>query len=160
MTNSGMFSTLFIDEMKAEVSIDEEGRSRLQTLTGAWKRREGETGDSLWKSFLKQAFSYLEFVPANSGETPLLYPLYEDFGFKDVVSVVGVVPESEELDSVEIGRFYPAKLIRSLEDKELDWGILTNGRLWRLYSRSSSRPFEDYVEHDLGWTKEKQEEAE
>ena len=37
----------------------------------------------------------------------------------------------------------------SRTNKEIDWGILTNGRFWRLYWRSSETASDDYLEIDL-----------
>ena len=149
MKNAGMFSTLFIETLRGKVSIDDASSGRMATLTHSLKAYlMGDTGD-LWDAFLKQAVSYLEFVPPAKEQAPGVYPLYEDWDYRDCVAVLIAVSGNEILDSTEVGRFYPGKLIRELRERSLSWGILTNGKVWRLYSTKSSRPFEDYVELNL-----------
>ncbi|MBW2000392.1 MAG: hypothetical protein JRJ29_20840, partial [Deltaproteobacteria bacterium] len=59
-----------------------------------------------------------------------------------------------------VGRFYPAKLIAQLRKRKLNWGILTDGARWRLYSTRSSRPYEDFVELPLAEALENNDDAE
>jgi hypothetical protein len=149
MKNAGMFSTLFIDSLRGKVSVDDAASGRMATLAHSLKAYSMAGSGDLWEAFLKQAVSYLEFVPPAKEQEPGVYPLYEDWGYRDCVAVLIAVPGDEPLDCTEVGRFYPGMLIREVRERSLNWGILTSGRLWRLYSTKSSRPFEDYVELDL-----------
>jgi len=63
MKNNGLFSSLFIAELKDSVQLDDAARGRMATLTQTWQRRNAQDSASLWESFLKQALGYLEFVP-------------------------------------------------------------------------------------------------
>jgi hypothetical protein len=160
MRNSGLFSTMFIDEVKDEVSLDDSGLGRMATLTQTWGIRNDQDAETLWETFLKQAVSYLEFVPPNSEDAPGIYPLYEDWGFSQCITVLCLVEPGEDIDDTSVGRFYPAKLLAQLRKRKLNWGILTDGASWRLYSTKSSRPFEDYVELPLAPALEASDEAE
>jgi len=160
MKNSGMFSTLFIDSLRGKVSVDDAASGRMATLAHTLKVFFAGSPGELWESFLKQAVSYLEFVPPAKAEDQGVFPLYEDWGYRDCVTVLFTAPPDEALDAAEVGRFYPGKLIRELTARSLTWGILTNGRFWRLYSTRSSRPFEDYVELDLETALEQEDESE
>ena len=64
------------------------------------------------------------------------------------------------IDNTSVGSFYPAKLLAQLKERKLNWGILTDGAVWRLYSSKSSRPYEDYVELPLEQALEGSDEAE
>ena len=85
MKNDGMFSTLFIEDLKDDVRLDDAAQGRMATLAQTWSTRlpaeasaqAGNTqdADSLWESFLKQALSYLEFVPPTNPDAPNVYPL-------------------------------------------------------------------------------------
>ncbi|MGA7878007.1 MAG: DNA methyltransferase, partial [Desulfoferrobacter sp.] len=100
------------------------------------------------------------FVPPAKSDIPGVYPLYQDFGYSDCIAVLYLIEPGADIDDTSVGRFYPAKLIAQLRKRKLNWGILTDGSKWRLYSTKSSRPFEDYVELSLAETLETNEEAE
>ena len=51
----------------------------------------------------------------------------------------------------------PARILRYLSraetqsERKVQWGILTNGRLWRLYYQGAKSRLEEYFEVDIGW---------
>ena len=160
MKNNGLFSSLFIEELKNIVKLDDAAQGRMATLAQTWRSRNPKDTESLWESFMKQALSYLEFVPPGNPSAPGSYPLFEDWAFKDCISVLYLAPPGSEIDNTSVGSFYPAKLLAQIKERKLNWGILTNGALWRLYSTKSSRPYEDYVELPLEQALEGSDEAE
>ncbi|MBW1696075.1 MAG: hypothetical protein JRK26_04665 [Deltaproteobacteria bacterium] len=159
MKNNGLFSTLFIEDLKDDVRLDDAAQGRMATLAQLWRTHGREDTTSLWESFLKQALSYLEFVSPTSPDAPNVYPLYEDW-VSNCITVLYLVAPGEDIDNTAIGRFYSAKLIARLRKRKLNWGILTDGTRWRLYSTKSSRPYEDFVELPLAQTLENNDEAE
>lgn len=160
MRNNGLFSTLFIENLKERVTLDDAAQGRMATLAQTWHARKDQDAESLWESFLKKALGYLEFVPSGRPIAPCVYPLYEDWGFTECVSVLYLAPPGSDIDDTSVGRFYPAKLLANLKERKLSRGILTDGYCWRLYSTKSSRPYEDYVELPLAETLEGSDEAE
>ncbi len=160
MKNNGLFSSLFIKKLKDSVKLDDAAQGRMATLAQTWRTRNTEDTESLWESFLKQALSYLEFVPPGNPAAPGIYPLYEDWGFTDCIGVLYLAPPESNIDNTSVGSFYPAKLLAQLKERKLNWGILTDGAGWRLYSTKSSRPYEDYVELPLEQALEGSDEAE
>jgi hypothetical protein len=160
MKNNGLFSSLFIEKLKDVAALDNAAQGRMASLAQTWRSRN--TGDTvtLWESFLKQALSYLEFVPPGSSTAPGVYPLFEDWGFNDCIGVLYLAPPESDLDNTAVGSFYPAKLLAQLRQRQRNWGILTNGAVWRLYSTRSSRPYEDWVELDLATALEGSDESE
>jgi hypothetical protein len=109
---------------------------------------------------MKQAFSYLQFVPPNASTAPGVYPLYEDWAFSNCLSVLYLIEPGADIDDTAVGRFWPAKLLTELRKRKLNWGILTDGAKWRLYSIKSSRPYEDFVELSLAEVLEKNDDGE
>ena len=160
MKNNGLFSSLFIDELKDSVTLNDAAQGRMATLAQTWRSRNIQDTVSLWDSFMKQALSYLEFVPPVNPTAPGVYPLYEDYNFSKCISALYLAPPGSDIDNTSVGSFYPAKLLAQLKQRKLNWGILTDGAKWRLYSTKSSRPYEDYVELPLAEALEGSDEAE
>lgn len=160
MKNNGLFSLLFIEELKDSVKLDDAAQGRMATLAQTWRTRNTQDTESLWESFLKQALSYLEFVPPGNPTAPGVYPLYEDYNFSKCISVLYLAPPGSDIDITSVGSFYPAKLLAQLKERKLNWGILTDGARWRLYFTKSSRPYEDYVELPLAEALESSDDAE
>jgi len=160
MKNNGLFSTLFIEKIGKEIGLDDFARDRMATLVHAWKAREHGDLETLWETFMKQALSYLQFVPGVSPIPLGVYPLFEDFGYKNCIAILCLIDPYADIDEKTVGKFWPAKLLLHLKSRKLNWGILTNGAMWRLYSTKSSRPFEDFVELPLAEALESGDERE
>ncbi len=88
MRNNGLFSTIFISEVKQGIKLDDRALGRMATLGQTWRNRDHKTAELLWNSFMKQALSYLQFVPPNASTAPGVYPLYEDWAFSHCLSVL------------------------------------------------------------------------
>jgi len=160
MKNNGLFSTLFIEEIRKDTGLDDLARGRMATLVHAWKTREHGNLETLWETFMKQALGYLQFVPGVNSISPGVYPLFEDFGYKNCIAILCLIDTAADIDEKTVGEFWPAKLMVHLKRHKLNWGILTNGATWRLHSTKSSRPFEDFVELPLSEALENGDERE
>ena len=159
MKNNGLFSTLFIKEIKDQEELDDHGRGRMATLRHAWESRDESTSKSLWESVINQAMGYLQFA-VKGASAPNLYPLYEDYDYSSLVAYLCIVEAGSSMDDTSVGSFWPGKLIGPLKRKNLNWGILTDGARWRLYSLKTAKPYEDYVELSLADCLDKEDEAE
>ncbi|MDO8724239.1 MAG: hypothetical protein Q7J31_18720, partial [Syntrophales bacterium] len=149
MRNHGLFSTLFIDRIRSEAKLDDAGQGRMATLAHTWNNCDRTDLKSLWNTYIKQALSYLSFVPPASTDTPGVYPLYEDYNYSNCVAVLYLIEPGADMDDTSVGRFWPARLITQLRHRKLTWGILTDGERWRLYTNRTGKPFEEYVELNL-----------
>jgi len=149
MRNHGLFSTLFIDDIRSQSALDDAGRGRMAALRHAAHTADRSNGETLWNTFVKQALGYLSFVPPARTYAPGMYPLYEDFSFANAVAVLCLAEPGSDLDDAAVGRFLPGKLIAQLRQRKLNWGILTDGDRWRLYTTRTGKPFEEYVELPL-----------
>ena len=149
MKNHGLFSTLFIDKIRSEAKLDDAGQGRMATLGHTWQNCDRTDLKSLWNTYVKQALSYLSFVPPVSTDTPGVYPLYENYNYTNCVAVLYLIEPGADMDDTSVGRFWPARLITQLRHRKLTWGILTDGERWRLYTNRTGKPFEEYVELNL-----------
>ena len=156
MNNAGLFSTLFLDEIQVALGAggtsisSDDAQGRLVTLSQSYQRRDAASTDALWRSFIKAALGNLGFVVKDQPFARGLYGLFEDYSFTNCIALLYAVEPGANLDDESVGRFWPAKLITALRDRKLNWGILTDGAKWRLYSTKSAKPYEDHVELDLG----------
>ena len=160
MKNKGLFSTLFIEDVKGEVRLDDMASGRMATLAQKWQSRDKQNRETLWNSFLKQAVSYLHAIPGPASSSPGVYPLYDDYSFLNAVTVLYLIEPGADLDDTSMGRFWPGKLIEELKRRNLNWGILTDGACWRLYSLKTAKPYEDFVELNLADALGRYDEAE
>lgn len=150
MKNAGLFSTLFLDEIQGALDTSDDAQGRLVTLSQSYQRRDAASTDALWRSFIKAALGNLGFVVNDQPFARSLYGLFEDYSFSNCIALLYAVEPGGNLDDESVGRFWPAKLITALRERKLNWGILTDGVKWRLYSTKSAKPYEDHVELDLG----------
>jgi len=120
MKNNGLFSTLFVEEVRKKIELDDLARGRMATLSQTWRTRDAQSAASLWDTFMKQALGYLQFVPANKSSANGVYPLYEDFGFSNCIAVLYLIEPGKDIDDTSVGRFYPAKLLTELKKRDLN----------------------------------------
>jgi hypothetical protein len=149
MKNQGLFSSLFIEDVREKVELDDVARGRLATLKQTWSTRNSKDAETLWNSFIKQALGYLKFVLPSSPSSPGVYPLYDDYSYAAPIAVIYLCPPDANLDDVSIGRFWPGRLVAELRKHKINWGVLSDGARWRLYSLKTAKPYEDFVELDL-----------
>ncbi|MBV8278870.1 MAG: hypothetical protein JO170_26915, partial [Verrucomicrobia bacterium] len=133
MKNAGLFSTLFLDEIKDTLDFTDDAQGRLVTLSQSWQRRDGSSSGGLWRSFIKSALGNLGFVAKDQPLARGLYGLFEDYSFQNCIALLYLVEPRANLDDESVGRFWPAKLITALRERKLNWDILTDGAKWRLY---------------------------
>lgn len=162
MINAGLFSTIYLDSVQEAIACTDEAQGRLVTLSQSWARRDASGAGALWTSFVKAALGNLGFVieertGVRAGRG--LHLLHEDYSFRSPIALLYLVEPDADLDDSSVGRFWPAKLINALRERKLNWGILTDGRTWRLYSTKSAKPYEDHVQLDLGSALESQDET-
>ena len=75
---------------------------------------------------------------------------FELFPFGNREAVVGVCfCVADEVGRTSKGKHYQAALVKLLRERQLAWGILTNGTCWRLCHAGGPAPYEDYLEVDL-----------
>lgn len=149
MKNSGLFSKLFLDSVEEEVRPNDESKGRLTALCQGWQNRKAAKSITLWKSFIEPALGNLGFAVQREPLARGLFRLFDDFKFQNCIALLYLVDPGENIRDESIGRFWPAKLVTALRERKLNWGILTDGAIWRLYSVKSAKPYEDHVELDL-----------
>ncbi len=159
MINAGLFSTLFLETVSRQVACADDAQGRFVTLGQSWLQRDDSSAKTLWSSFIKAALGNLGFVTQDQPMARGFHPLYEDYGFLNRIGLLYLIEPGADLDDQSVGRFWPAKLVTELRERKLNWGILSDGAKWRLYSTKSAKPFEDHVELDLATALEARDET-
>jgi len=156
--NETLFSEIYLEEITRQT----ENADVLASLKVLGEYREYANTHNLkaWKeSYVHEVLSALGFfaqstpTPSSGGgfESDHLTNLFSmgSFGKENPLSLCYVVLPDENLDNTAIGRNWAEKIIRALRKKNLQWGLLTNGKQWRIYHQDEPTPYETYLEIDL-----------
>jgi hypothetical protein len=112
----------------------------LETLREWSLKADKSSLESYVSSFLGPVLDVLGFVRSELRGNSIT--LYEDRSREKVLSICYVVDFDEGLNQTIKGRNYGVALVLALKKAGLKWGILTNGKLWRLYCVKEKAPFE------------------
>ena len=145
--NETLFSEIYLEEITRQT----ESADVIASLKVLGEYREYADTHSLkaWKeSYVHEVLSALGFF-AQSSSDPLtfLYPMGSSAA--KPLSLCYVILPEENLDNTTVGRNWAEKIIRALRENNLQWGLLTNGRQWRIYHQDEPTPYETYLEIDL-----------
>lgn len=172
--NRALFSDYYLKERLTDEQITPEwredvkpiGREIFRHLTTARKNYTRQTEAVIRKGLFEPVFKQLgfEFVegkPDSSGADEADYLLYTPGDqSKPIASALTYVwnrnlddvDESRERDEADGGTPFeiPGAMVVSLLEKQTaPWVIVTNGKLWRLYSSTASNKATNYYEIDL-----------
>jgi len=156
--NEMLFSEIYLEEITRQT----ENADVLASLKVLGEYREYADTHNLksWKeSYVHEVLSALGFF-TQSTPTPssgsgferdpitYLFPM-GSAGTEKPLSLCYVLLPEENLDNTTIGRNWAEKIIRALRQHNLQWGLLTNGKQWRIYHQEEPTPYETYLEVDL-----------
>lgn len=156
--NETLFSEIYLEE----ITRQPENADVLASLKVLGEYREYADTHNLqsWKeSYVHEVLSALGFSAQSAPSTSsgsvsetqsatYLFPMGSS-GAENPLSLCYVVLPDENLDNTTIGRNWAEKIIRALREKDLQWGLLTNGKQWRVYHQDEPTPYETYLEIDL-----------
>ncbi len=116
---------------------------------------------------VESIFAYLELTYGPCEADERAFFLYADWARQDPTALCLVLPYSADIEGrdpplsprgrgdergvgiIPKGRNYAQQLILLLRQYDLDWGVLTNGRHWRLLHCNELSPTETYLHIDL-----------
>jgi hypothetical protein len=146
--NETLFSEIYLEEITRQAE-DAEAQVSLNVLS---QYREYGITESLaaWKEgYVQDVLSALGFYARSKDEHLTQLLAMGSSGDEPPLSLCYVVLPEENLDNTAIGRNWAEKIIRALREKDLQWGLLTNGKQWRIYHLDEPTPYETYLEIDL-----------
>jgi len=145
--NQQLFAEAYLRDLregKSSVDIVDACRQTIREWRGEY--RELDRSEELLP-YLSYSFSALGFSYARH-DNPAHFLLYSDDTHAQPIGVCLAVTD-DQLGRTTKGQHHHARLIHLLRDRQLAWGIVTNGRTWRLCYAKASAPYEEYFEADL-----------
>lgn len=141
--NLGLFSNYFLRERLTR-HLAERGRRVEKEASGLFNRFGGEIPTDAGN--VKSVLEELGYKPMLINTTA--HPEYRLLSGSTKLDAVCVVTKADSLDTKKSQEAVPSyQAVSAL--KEVHWVILTNGRLWRLYSSRVSSSSTNYFEVDL-----------
>ncbi|NPV78440.1 MAG: hypothetical protein HPY59_18945 [Anaerolineae bacterium] len=157
--NEILFSEIYLEEITRQA----ENADVLASLKVLGEYREYADTHNLkaWKeSYVHEVLSALGFFALSKSDHLTYMFSMGSNGKENPLSLCYVILPEENLDNTTIGRNWAEKIIRALRENNLQWGLLTNGKQWRIYHQDEPTPYETYLEIDLeAILKEKAKEA-
>jgi hypothetical protein len=144
--NETLFSEIYLEEITRQPD-QEEALASLRVLREYREYADISSLEAWTQSYVHEVLSALGFnAQTKKAGLTLLYPI----GSLDhPVSLCWVTLPDENLDNTRLGQNWAEKTIRALHVNGMQWGLLTNGKLWRIYHLDEAMPYETYLEIDL-----------
>jgi len=172
--NHLLFSEFFFQQIRGETKDLDNLRAALSTIRGTWQYYLPPPADwegvrwspvspfppddvtQLRANVVEQIFAFLGLTYGPCEDDERAFLLYADWDRQDCTGLCLVLPYSADIEGREPetriipkGRNYAQQLLRLLREHDLDWGVVTNGRHWRLFHRTELSPTETYLHVDL-----------
>lgn len=144
--NETLFSEIYLEEITRQPEEDHILAS-LRVLREYRDYADVSSLETWTQSYIHEVFAALGFNhKPKRADLTLLFPMG---GTDQPVSLCCVTLPDESLDNTTLGRNWAEKVIRALREQGLQWGLLTNGKSWRIYHVDEATPYETYLEIDL-----------
>jgi hypothetical protein len=145
--NQQLFSEVYLRELRAAKGPTEHLDAARQTIREWREEYPSLEGTAEQRDYVRQCLSALKIAysprPGADGFT-----LFSDSTRAQATGLCLPV-QDDNLGRTEKGRHHQARLVRELRAVGLSWGILTNGRRWRLVHAAAPAPYEQSLETDL-----------
>ena len=137
--NETLFSEIYLEEITRQPEEDHILAS-LRVLREYRDYADVSSLETWTQSYIHEVFAALGFnhKPKHADLT-LLFPMG---GTDQPVSLCCVTLPDESLDNTTLGSNWAEKVIRALREQGLQWGLLTNGKSWRIYHVDEATPYE------------------
>ncbi|MEI8132005.1 MAG: DNA methyltransferase, partial [Leptolinea sp.] len=146
--NETLFSEIYLEEITRQ-SENADSLASLQVLREYRDFADTRTLNAWKESYVHEVLAALGFFAYSKDESlTYLFPLGNS-ATEPPLSLCYVVLLDEKLDNTTLGANWAEKIIRALREHNLQWGLLTNGRQWRIFHRDEPTPYETFLEIDL-----------
>jgi len=147
MHNHQLFAEAYIDELR-EAKIAADVVDACQQTIREWREEFPRLNvPSALIGYLAQCFSALGFSYERRDDSGL-FVLFADETHSQPMGLCLAVTD-ENIGRMVKGAHHQVRLIKSLRENNLAWGIVSNGRDWRLCWAKSPAPYEVWLEANL-----------
>ncbi len=143
--NRQLFSEAYLQERRAEKFSHETMGAEKQTMR-EWREAYPDLEDDV--SLRRYVGSCLSTLLLPYSIQTSSFILYADVSKVRPVGICLVVNDTD-LGRTTKGKHHQANLIKHLRNASFRWGIVTNGRRWRLCYAGAAAPYEVFLEMDL-----------
>jgi hypothetical protein len=152
--NHFLFSETYIieyirNERKKEEVLEEIGSIFSQIKDWYIEFETGDYSDEPWFKYIDAVLDVLRFnyrhIENNNREL-IIGSCSET---EQPVAICHYVDKQEDIASTKKGKYYAYNSINAAKKGNLNWAILTNGKLWRIYYVKDVSPYECYLEINL-----------
>jgi hypothetical protein len=141
-----LFAHVYIDSVLAKFN-ESDGSGLFETVKDWFAKADRSSLGSYVSSFVGPVLDVQGFVRGDLSGNVIF--LFEDRNRSRCLSLCYVVDSTESLDQTVKGKNFAVFLIKELKKAGLRWGILTNGRSWRIYYTKEKAVFENFFQIDL-----------
>ena len=155
ITNNYLFASQFLDYLKKQKIEDEERFEGFRSTVNSFiKTGISDDIGQLETTFIVGLIAQLQFAAEpfiffNRAQKSKYAYLHDGFPLQHKISCVYLISPKNDMDGYTKGNYPVFDLIHLLKKEKLEWGILTNGSVWRLYSTLTPLPYENYLEIDF-----------
>ena len=147
------FFLTFILKIFANLTkIEKKLKTLIADLRGWLSSWDDSTFPSLFSTQIEPTLVALGFNYEQLSDVSNLFRLYATHNREKPLGLCYIVHRDigeVNLNSTIKGLHYAAEIIHALKDEELSWGLLTDGKRWRIYHANELAPYETYLEIDL-----------
>ena len=146
LINRQLFSQAYLQERRVENFSQDTISAEKQTMR-EWREAYPHLEDDIsLRRYIGSCLSTLHLPYSSHASTN--FTLYADSSKVKPVGICLAVNDTD-LGRTTKGKHYQAHLIKQLQDAFLRWGIVTNGKHWRLCYAEASAPYEVFLEMNL-----------
>ncbi len=151
-TNRFLFSHLYLEQLCQDGEHQAEAADLIADLRGWLPDWDDSSLSSLLSTQIEPTLVGLGFHYERLPDVDRVLRLYADYSRGTALGLCYVAHREDgevDLDSTVKGRHYAAEIVHALKEEELSWGLLTDGKRWRLYHADELAPYETFLEIDL-----------
>ena len=149
VTNYQLLSHAYLSQLQADPAYDKAAAPIAQGLRDWMPFRDTSSLRALVDSWVGPVLDFLSFHHVSAGDAPHIRLLYARLGDESAIGLCYVVPPGQDLNDTIKGQHPMAQVILALRERDLRWGVLTDGSRWRLVDAQALRRYEHYLEVDL-----------
>ncbi len=151
--NQYLFAQAYLDQVMADPGHDEAAATLGQGLADWAPFRDDDSLSTLIDSWVGPVLDILAFHHQPVEREPGLQKLYSDLTGQQLLALCLVLPPGADIDNTVKGAHHAFEIVDALRQESCTWGVLTDGSRWRLVKADVIRPYESYLEVNLGQVK-------